>query len=164
MKASGDTLSMRGALILQGIVADGLGEAAHFMLMKWFRSQCRERLGINPSPGTFNLRMQGEHWLRLRPQLHRRDHAAHPTLTVIPITPPPGFCPASCYPVHIADTIDAWAIVPHIDHYPDDKLEIIAPINLRTALSLTTGAPVRIAFTPATAPLAHRHRTEGEQA
>lgn len=134
------------ALLLRGIVADGLGQAAHFMLMKWFRAQCRERLGINPSPGTFNLRMRGEPWQRLRPRLHQTDGAAPPALAVIHLAPPPGFCAASCYPVHVAGAIDAWAIVPHVDHYPHDKLEIIAPVNLRATLGVATGTAVNLAF------------------
>ncbi|MBI1907783.1 MAG: CTP-dependent riboflavin kinase [Rhodocyclales bacterium] len=158
-----DTIATRGTWVLHGIVTDGLGEAAHFMLMKWFRSQCRERLGINPSPGTFNLRMQGEHWQRLRPQLHHNTAGAHPALPVIHLAPPAGFCAASCYPVHIAGAIDAWAIVPHIGHYPHDKLEVIAPVNLRAALGVANGAAVNLAFN-VTAPLAQRHRTAGEQA
>lgn len=163
MQAGMDPILMLEPLILRGIVADGLGEAAHFMLMKWFRAQCRERLGFNPTPGTFNLRMQGEHWQRLRPRLRPDHDDTHPALAAIHLAPPDGFCAASCYPVRIADAIDAWAIVPHVDHYPHDKLEVIAPVKLRVALDVATGETVTIDF-GAPAPLARHRRTEGEQA
>ena len=127
---------------LQGVVVTGLGEGTHFMALNWVLAQCRERLGFTPSPGTFNLRMQGQRWAQLRLALHNTKPGAKKP--GIELTPPRGYCAASCFALRVAGAIDAWGIVPHIDDYPYDKLEIIAPLNIREALGLANGNQVSI--------------------
>jgi CTP-dependent riboflavin kinase len=38
----------------------------------------------------------------------------------------------------------AAAILPAVDAYPEDKLEIVAPVAVRQALHLRDGDPVRL--------------------
>lgn len=127
---------------LLGVVRSGVGEGTRFMALDWVLAQCRERLGFTPSPGTFNLHMQGQRWAQLRLALHNTKPGARQP--GIELTPPSGYCAASCFALRVGGVIDAWAIVPHIDDYPHDKLEIIAPVNLRTALGIANGDQVGI--------------------
>lgn len=130
--------------LLQGEVVSGLGEGVHFMALEWVLAQCREQLGFTPSPGTFNLHMQGEHWEQLRQALRIGQPGAKQF--GIKLTPPAGYCAASCFALRVGDKIDAYGIVPHIDDYPHDKLEIIAPVNIRTALGVANSDLVSIAL------------------
>src|SRR2546425_8945211 len=42
---------------LQGTVASGTGQGAHFMRLEWVRAAVRAAVGFDPYPGTLNLRL-----------------------------------------------------------------------------------------------------------
>ena len=131
---------------LRGIVTTGLGEGTHFMALDWVVDECRTRLGFTPCPGTFNLRMCGPHWSQARQRMRSSRG--------IGLTPAAGFCAARCFPVSIDGQLAATGIVPEVPDYPDDKLELIAAVNIREALDLTDGDTVyiRVNFECATSP------------
>jgi riboflavin kinase len=62
----------------------------------------------------------------------------------IAIDPPAGFCAAKCFAVVIDGCVEGAAILPEVDAYPEDKLEIVAPVAVRQALHLRDGDPVRL--------------------
>lgn len=124
------------ALTLQGRLESGLGEGAAFMALDWVGRQCRDKLGFRPHPGTFNLSLSGEDWVAARDAM---QHAPG-----IAIDPPPGFCAAKCFAVVIDGCVEGAAILPAVDAYPDDKLEIVAPVAVREALRLRDGDRVRL--------------------
>jgi isopentenyl-diphosphate delta-isomerase len=55
-----------------------------------------------------------------------------------------GFCKARCYPVVVAEKIEGAVVVPEVSGYPDSKMEIIAPCNIRETLGVTDGDMVKV--------------------
>ncbi len=56
------------------------------------------------------------------------------------ITPEdPSFCSAKCWPVLIAGRIRAAIVVPLVQGYPENKMELIAPQNIKATLFVNTG-------------------------
>lgn len=63
----------------------------------------------------------------------------------IEITPEqPSFCSALCYPVLIAGSVKGAIVVPCVPNYPRNKMELIAPVHVRKALSLNAGDRLEI--------------------
>lgn len=122
---------------LEGIVASGLGEGHRFTALDWAQHAFVEALGYTPHPGTFNLRMGGDRW-----------HAARRALAQsagIAIASPPGWCGARCFEVLVSAQVKGAAVLPDVPGYPDDKLEIVAPVALRGVLGVADGDRVRLA-------------------
>lgn len=118
-------------LSLEGKLQSGLGEGAGFVALDWVSHQFHQRLGFWPFPGTLNLSLDGGEWLTTRDALLSAPG--------IPIEPPPGFCAAKCFRVRIDGRIEGAIVLPEVDDYPTDKLELVAPIAVRTALRLADG-------------------------
>jgi len=56
------------------------------------------------------------------------------------ITPEdPSFCSAKCWPVLIAGRIKAALVFPLVEGYPENKMELIAPQNIKATLFVNTG-------------------------
>lgn len=119
---------------VEGVVCSGLGEGTRFTTIDWVVEEFRTRLGFVPSPGTFNLRMHGARWEALRLRLLAARGIA--------ITPPHGFCAAKCFPVRLAGRLSGALVLPDMDDYPPDKLEVIAPLPVRRTLGLADGDAV----------------------
>jgi riboflavin kinase len=125
---------------LRGSVWAGKGRAAGFIVLDWVVTQVRERLGFVPYAGTLNLRLDSAEaratWAQLQDQ---------PAVT---LEPEPGFCAARCYSVSIEGRFQGAIIRPLIPGYPEDALEVIAPVRLREALPLLDGSEVTLAISP----------------
>jgi len=115
--------------VLSGHVVRGQGEGASFTGLTWARAAFIAQLGIDPYPGTLNLRPE--------------DVAAWAALRAMPGTiikaPDAKFCDARAWRVRVAGRIEAAIVVPEVPGYPDNKIEIIAAVSLRDALSLADG-------------------------
>ncbi len=58
----------------------------------------------------------------------------------IEITPEdPSFCSAKCYPVLIGGRLKGAIVFPLVDAYPENKMELIAPQDIKKTLSVKTG-------------------------
>ncbi|MBE7417926.1 MAG: CTP-dependent riboflavin kinase [Ideonella sp.] len=126
------------AACFTGVVCSGLGEGARFVAIDWVQREMRRALGFEPWPGTLNLRMAGTAWQRWRRALAQRPG--------IVLHPAAGFCAARCFAVRLDGRTAAAAVIPDVDGYPDDKLELVAPLALREALNLRDGSLVRVSF------------------
>jgi CTP-dependent riboflavin kinase len=124
-------------LLLQGVVVEGLGESANFTCLAWVKEQFIKSLGIDPYPGTFNLEVrEADSLARFRKIKLQRG---------IEIAPgQPRFCAAKGFPVLVNGKIKGALIIPLVKDYPEGKLEIIAPVNIRQALSLKNGDAVTV--------------------
>lgn len=118
-------------LHLTGVVSSGLGEGRFFTSLPWAAAEFEKKLGFIPYPGTFNVTVTDALWEQARAQMDRQSGIA--------IEPPPGFCKAKCFRVAIAHRVVGAAVVPEIPGYPRDKLEVLAPIAVRTALGVEDG-------------------------
>jgi phosphoglycolate phosphatase len=122
--------------MISGRLVTGRGEAAGFTQQDWVRRQMIEHAGIDPYPGTINIRLD-----------EAASIAAWATLRAAPsaqITPPSeAYCSAQCIPVRVGG-LAAAAIVPDIPNYPDDVVEVIAGISVREQLKLADDHEVSI--------------------
>jgi CTP-dependent riboflavin kinase len=96
------------------------------------KRQFIEKLSIDPYPGTLNLEI-----------LEPESIVAYQNLKAqkgIEITPEdPSFCSAKCYPVLINGQLKAAIVLPLVEGYPENKMELIASEKIKKALSLNTG-------------------------
>jgi CTP-dependent riboflavin kinase len=124
---------------LQGVLASGLGQGAHFTRLEWVRHAIRRMIGFDPYPGTLNLRLVDAEmllaWRRIREE---------PALLLTP--PPPERCGARLFPVVVAPDIRAVVVVPDVTRHGDDVLELVAAVHVRSVLGLQDDDRVRLAF------------------
>ncbi len=130
-------------LVLRGRVTGGMGEGRHYITLSGYAEQFAARLGYEPFPGTLNLELDPE-------SVRRRGEIAG--VDAVPIDAwedaDRTYGAAACYAVTlVADEgryADAHAIVPDRTHHDDDKLEVIAPDELRSELDLADGEQIEV--------------------
>ncbi len=96
------------------------------------KRQFIEKLSIDPYPGTLNLEIVDPESL----QAFRKLKASKG----FEITPEdPSFCSAQCYPVLINGQLKGAIVFPLVKDYPENKMELIAPQNIKETLSVKAG-------------------------
>jgi riboflavin kinase len=125
---------------MSGIIFSDLGQAASFMALDWVQSALKQRLGFDAFPATLNVRpkdtQDAQIWQRLR------DESAG-----VPLAPKGGgFCSARLYPIEILgragfthERIAGAILFPEVNNYPNDKIEIVAPLRLKEHLGVRDG-------------------------
>jgi riboflavin kinase len=131
-------------LTLTGRVSSGVGDAAEFIRLPWVRDAIRRSVGLDPYPGTLNVRLVDAEMLAAWRATMREG-------TALRLEPPdPHGCGARLFPVVVVPHVAAAIIVPDVTRYGDDVLEVIAAVHLRTALALGDGDRVTLArYAPA---------------
>ncbi len=96
------------------------------------KRQFIEKLSIDPYPGTLNLEI-------LEPEsiVAYQNLKAQKGIEIIPEDP--SFCSARCYPVLINGQLKGAIVLPLVDGYPENKMELIASQNIKKALSVKAG-------------------------
>jgi CTP-dependent riboflavin kinase len=125
---------------MSGIIFSDLGQAASFMALDWVRSALKQRLGFDAYPATLNVRPKAAKDATV--WQHVRDESVG-----VPLTPERGgFCSARLYPIEIlgragsmGEKIAGAILFPEVDNYPDDKIEIVAPLRLKEHLGVADG-------------------------
>ena len=132
-----EIFSGNGAVkILSGKVITGLGEGQYYISLEGYRTQFREKLGFDPYPGTLNVKLDP-----LSIELRKRISA---NVTISGFTDQNRtFGSGTCFNVKISD-IKGAVITPERTHYPDDIIEVIAPVNLRQHLNVRDGSTVAV--------------------
>ncbi|MCX8118658.1 MAG: CTP-dependent riboflavin kinase [Desulfobacterota bacterium] len=115
----------------------GLKEANQFTQIPWVRRQFIEKLSIDPYPGTLNLQIHDLDSLRAYQDLKKREG-----IEIVPEDP--SFCRARCYPVLIHQRLRGAIVLPLVEHYPENKVELIASQKIQTSLSLKEGDEIEI--------------------
>lgn len=118
---------------IKGRVFSGSGEGTKFTELSWFKEQVRAKLGFVPYPGTLNLKLD-EEGKRARKILEKANSMV--------IVPEEGFCHGKCFRARVMDSINGAIVIPKVEGYPDDMLEVIAPISLREKFRLRDGDTV----------------------
>ncbi len=129
---------------MTGVIFSDLGVASSFMALEWVQGALRESLGFAPFPATLNLRpmapRDAEIWRR------KLEESAGVPLRAAS----GGFCDARLYPVRVGgasgERINAAILVPEVEHYPSDKIEIIAPMRLKDRLGVGDGDALTLEF------------------
>ena len=122
-------------IILRGRVFSGGGTGSLFVNLPWAKKQFKKKLGFNPYPGTLNL--------QLSPETDVKE--LRNTKKGIKIESPEGFHEGRCFKALIMEKLWGAVVVPDVQGYPHDLLEILAPVNLRKALELKDGMEVEVA-------------------
>lgn len=114
---------------IAGKVIRGLEESGKFLTIPWVAEQLKERLSFPPYPGTLNIKLddtqvQAELKEKAKERIiHQED----------------GFCDACLIKAVINHKIECAIIIPLVDGYPKDILEIVASQRLKDALSIADG-------------------------
>lgn len=100
-----------------------------------------ERLGIDPYPGTVNVIVEGAEdaaaWARLK---------VTPGIRIDNPNDGPHDCDGRCYRVAIEGRIAAAIVLPEVDGYPPNQIEVIAAVGVRDALRIADGDAVTLAI------------------
>jgi CTP-dependent riboflavin kinase len=122
----------RRSIKIRGRIVEGLRVSANFTQVPWVRNQFISRLSIDPYPGTLNLEIVGQRDLEKFKKLKATRG--------VEITPEdPSFCTGRCYPVLIGGKLKGAIIFPAVEDYPENKMELISPANIKEALSANSG-------------------------
>ncbi len=126
-------------MILRGTVVSGRREAAGFLAVPWVERQLRDGFGLAPYPGTLNLRLDG-------PEAPARWAAWQGAGGGRLLHPPEGsgFCAAACYAAEVNGEVPGVVVVPEVDGYPRDVVEVMAAENLRQRFGLRDGGTCRL--------------------
>lgn len=121
---------------LSGKVITGLGEGQYYISLEGYRRQFIEKLGFDPYPGTLNIKLDSP-GVELRKKISANIKIS-------------GFSDrnrtfgsGACFNVRISD-IKGAVITPERTHYPEDVIEVIAPVNLREHLKIKDGSVVNV--------------------
>jgi riboflavin kinase len=122
--------------ILGGKIITGLGEGQYYIALDGYRTQFIEKLGFDPYPGTLNVKLDAN-------SIDVRKKIAQ-SIRISGFTDQNRtFGKGSCFRVRISD-IEGAVITPERTHYPEDIIEIIAPVNLREHLELKDGTNINV--------------------
>ncbi len=127
---------------ISGVVFSDLGQGASFMSLDWVQQALREKMGFSPYAGTLNLRVESEQDISLWKNLRK-------TMKGVDIPPSDAsFCHARCFLARIDGPGDMQVavVVPEVDSYPLDKIEIVAPFHLKDALNVHDGDRLTLEF------------------
>ncbi|NEP73497.1 MAG: DUF120 domain-containing protein [Okeania sp. SIO2G4] len=119
---------------IRGQLASGVGRGSHFTRLDWVRTQFIDSVSIDPFPGTANVIVKDptslSRWNRLRCQ---------PGIKIVNPNSGPNDCNARCFPVVVDGIVDAAIVLPDVEGYAKDQIEIIASVNLRDTLGKSDG-------------------------
>lgn len=121
---------------IRGTVFSGRGEGARFVELPWVRKQIVEKLGFSPYIGTLNLKLAETEAEKLE-NASRKARATE-------IVPVAGFHPGRCFRAFVRGNLECAIVIPEIDSYPEDIVELVAPANLRKELQLKDGDIVEV--------------------
>ena len=117
----------------------GKGEAAAFTELEWVKSQCQEKLGFTPHPGTVNLKVDANVLSRLRRLAESRG--------IRLVSPSPAYCNAVCLRGRIGrgdSFIEGAAVFPQVSGYYSEVIEFLLPVEARERLGLAGGEEVQV--------------------
>jgi len=96
------------------------------------KRQFIRKLGIDPYPGTLNIEIAD-----LEDAHQFRGLKSTQGVEIIPEDP--SFCSAHCYPVLINGRLKGAIVLPKVENYPENKMELIASQNIKEVLSVREG-------------------------
>jgi riboflavin kinase len=130
---------------INAIVFSDLGRASSFMSLNWVQQGVQKSLGFTPYPATLNVRPRALEDGRVWETVRKESPG-------IPLPANDGaFCSARLYPIEIETSSQLQrtkgaVLVPEVNGYPNDKLEIIAPVRIKDAYGLNDGDELTVEF------------------
>jgi riboflavin kinase, archaea type len=126
------------SLKVSGTVVAGLGESASFLAIPWVNSQVVRILGFSPYCGTLNIDVQDPEIQKILKKLC--DERILPEKE--------GFCDGLVCGGTIAGRYPCGVILPLVPGYPENILEVVAPVHLKEALQIEDGDGVEVELFP----------------
>jgi len=125
-------LSKHETIAFGGVLVSGSGEGKYYVGQDEYFLQFHEKLGFRPFLGTLNIRLKSMVDARMKAEMEKikpviihgfnRDNRS--------------FGAIRSYPCIINRKAKGAVIIPERTHHPSDIVEIIAPVDVRKALSL----------------------------
>ena len=114
------------------------------MALDWVQASLKQCLGFSPFPATLNVRPKAAEDL----QVWRR---VQDELIAVPLPPiDGGFCSAKIFRVGIfspvSERLDGAVLLPEVKDYPNDKIEIVAPVRVKDHLGVGDGDALTLEF------------------
>lgn len=117
-----------------GKVFSGKGGGKKFLELQWVKRQINAILGFTPYAGTLNIRLSDESVTR------RKLLGKAASMTVYPAE---GYRNGKLFKASIG-TLECAIVIPEVAGYPENVLEIIAPVNLREKFQLADGDDITV--------------------
>lgn len=121
-------------LVFEGKVASGEGNGKRYLQLPWVLRQMEKKLGYTPFLGTLNLKLTKE-------STQHRKLLSKAKADII--CPPEGYCTGLLFHASMRG-FECAIVLPQIDEYAEDLLELVSPLNLREALNLSDGDLVTV--------------------
>jgi riboflavin kinase len=131
---------------VNGVIFSDLGVASKFMALEWVRRALLESLGFAPFPATLNVHPANDDDARSWQCI--RDNASF----FSPMASREGSCAARLYRIKVQpiggfrEPITAAVLLPEVEGYPKDKIEIVAPVRLKDTLGVQDGDLLTMEF------------------
>ena len=129
---------------LTGVIFSDLGQASSFMALDWVQELLNERLGYHPFPATLNIRPKGAE----DAQVWRRVQSGRAGTSLTAASE--GHCGAKLYRVEIylkaGAKVGGAILLPEVADYPQDKIEIVAPVRLKDHFQVHDGDQLTVEF------------------
>jgi riboflavin kinase len=121
-------------LNFDGKVFSGRGSGKKFLQLSWVQTQLKEKVGFDPFLGTLNIKLS-EGSTKSRRSLEEKPFSR--------IYPAEGYRSGMLFKASIGD-LKCAVVIPEVEGYPTDILEIIAPVNLRKAFKIRDGDEITV--------------------
>ena len=123
-----------GKIELTGKVFSGQGGGKKFLELPWVRQQIQQKLGFTPYPGTLNLKLSPQS-AQSRRMIEKK--------AVLKICPQKNYCEGTLIKAFVG-AHECAVVIPKVENYPRDILELVASFSLREELQLRDGDTVTV--------------------
>lgn len=116
------------------------------MSLDWVQKVLRDSLGFAPYPATLNLRPESQSeidtWKEIQQEIKGTDISPQESK----------FCHARLFRVEVGKTaseterVKGGVILPEVDGYPADKIEVVAPVRLKDEFGVRDGDRLSLEF------------------
>ncbi len=118
---------------IKGKVVTGLGESGKFLAIDWVNREVCKKFKFTPFCGTLNVQVKDS---AVQRSLISQDHRLASCQE--------GFCDAVIARGTINGRYQCGVIIPLVEGYPENILEIVAPVHLKNALGIRDGDEVEL--------------------
>ena len=117
-----------------GRLISGSEEGRKYVELAWVKQQVKNKLGFDPYPGTLNLRLDSENAAR-RVVLEKNAK--------LRLCHSEGYCTGLLFKAAL-DSLLCGVVIPQVENYLENMLEIVASENLKQELRLHDGDLVKV--------------------
>jgi len=128
--------------VIEGQIVTGLGEGAYYIDV--YSTKLRNALGFKPHLGTLNVKVNND---ESRRAVGRMKNSPPLVLTGFRHKGRT-FGDVICYRVKVNDEIEGAVVIAQRTHHSEDILEVVAPVDIRSALKLCDDDTVRLILVP----------------